>query len=109
MEHPKLDKLNTSDLAAIMKRESLASDKETARKMIDGVFGAVRMALFEAAQKEEAVELRILNFGTFAIKTSPGCVRRDPRTGEKIQVPPRKRMNFRPCTEIKATLKGGFE
>lgn len=109
MEHAKIDKLNTSDLAAIMKRESLASDKEAAKRMIENVFGAVRLILFEAAQKEEAVELRILNFGTFAIKTSPGCTRRDPRTGEKIQVPPRRRMNFRPCTEIKAILKGGFE
>lgn len=108
MKEQKQHKLKTSDLAASLTAAGLATDKQAAMKMIGAVFGTLKSILFTELEKHGSAEVSILNFGSFAIKTSPGCTRKHPKTGERFQMPPWKRMNFRPCTEIKKSLKKRF-
>ena len=45
------------------------------------------------------VEIR--GFGSFSIRTRPARLGRNPRTGEKVQVPERATLYFRPGTELR--------
>jgi integration host factor subunit beta len=45
------------------------------------------------------VEIR--GFGTFSVRTRPPRLGRDPRTGEKVHVPEKSVLNFRPGTELR--------
>lgn len=45
------------------------------------------------------VELR--GFGSFSVRTRPARLGLNPRTGEKVQVPEKNVLNFRPGTELR--------
>jgi nucleoid DNA-binding protein len=46
-------------------------------------------------------EIRLGSFGTFEVKTRQGRTGRNPRTGEKLQIPPRAVVTFRPGLEVR--------
>ncbi len=51
-------------------------------------------AIVAALTKGETVELR--NFGIFKVKSRKGRTGRNPRTGEKVPVPPKRVVAFKP-------------
>jgi nucleoid DNA-binding protein len=60
--------------------------KEIVQGMLDSII--------QTLAREGKIELR--NFGVFKVKQRNGRVARNPRTGEKVDVPPRKVVTFKP-------------
>ena len=56
----------------------------------------------EALARGERVELR--GFGSFTVKEYAPRVGRNPRTGETVQVPAKRRPNFRSGIELRRRL-----
>ena len=69
--------------------------KKRASAIVNGIFDAMKEALLT----NERIELR--GFGSFSIRNYDARVGRNPRTGEKVQVPPRKSVHFKVGKELK--------
>lgn len=54
----------------------------------------------------EDQELRIRNFGTFKVKERAARTGRNPRTGETIQIPAKKVLQFKPAAKLASTVAG---
>ncbi|HAH06615.1 MAG TPA: hypothetical protein DCM05_08845 [Elusimicrobia bacterium] len=65
------------------------STKGEAARAVETTFETVREAL-KAGDK-----VVISNFGTFRVKTRQARVGRNPKTGDNVQVPPRKGVRFK--------------
>ncbi len=59
-------------------------------------------AIVESLAKGETVELR--NFGIFKVKSRKGRTGRNPRTGEKVPVPPKRVVTFKPGLLMKRDI-----
>ena len=57
----------------------------------------------EALKQGETVELR--NFGIFKVKSRKGRTGRNPRTGEKVPVPPKRVVAFKPGLVMKRDVR----
>ena len=74
-------------------KKSLASD------MVDSIFAAMRNSLING----DRIEIR--GFGVFQVKnTKPKPAARNPRTGEIIYVPARRKTHFKPGKLLKDAL-----
>ena len=60
-------------------------------------------AIVESLSKGETVELR--NFGIFKVKSRKGRTGRNPRTGEKVPVPPKRVVTFKPGLVMKKEIR----
>ena len=63
--------------------------------------------LKDALTRKEKVEIR--GFGSFKVKHYKPYVGRNPKTGEKVEVPPKRIPYFKPGKELKELLNGGPE
>ena len=73
--------------------------KNLASKMVDTVFEAMRISLIEGKR----IEIR--GVGVFQVKeTRPKPAARNPRTGQIIYVPARRKTHFRPGKLLKEEL-----
>jgi DNA-binding protein HU-beta len=91
--------MNNSDLADRVAAES-GVPKADARKLVDGVFGAI----VEAASKGEEVLLN--GFGKFKIKDAPAREGRNPSNGETIQIAASRKLTFSAAKAVKDKLNG---
>ena len=72
-------------------------------RVVDSVFTSLREILTEANPE---VRIEIRNFGVFEVKkTKPKPNARNPRTGEIIYVPARKKTHFKAGKYLKNVLK----
>jgi len=62
-------------------------------------------AMGDAFQEDNAVQ--VLNFGTFEAKKKMERVIVNPSTGQRMLVPPKLVLNFKPNQQWKDKLKGG--
>ena len=60
-------------------------------------------AIVESLARGETVELR--NFGIFKVKSRKGRTGRNPRTGEKVPVPPKRVVTFKPGLVMKRDIR----
>ncbi|WP_034160775.1 HU family DNA-binding protein [Sphingomonas sp. ERG5] len=74
--------------------------KADAKKLIDGVFGAIA----DAAAGGEEVSLN--GFGKFKVKESPAREGRNPATGATIQIAASKKLGFSAAKALKDKLNG---
>ena len=73
--------------------------KSMASKMVDSIFKAMRESLITG----DRIEIR--GFGVFQVKdTKPKPAARNPRTGEIIYVPARRKTHFKPGKLLKEAL-----
>ena len=89
----------------VAKRAALELNEKiyTAEKFVDAVFTVLRKILSEA-DPEERIEIR--DFGVFEVKsTKPKPKARNPRTGEIIYVPARRKTHFKAGKLLKDVLK----
>ncbi|MDF1591721.1 MAG: integration host factor subunit beta [Desulfobacterales bacterium] len=86
--------MNNSELVDILKSRMFLSAKE-ARIFCDTFFGAI----MESLGRGDRVEIR--GFGSFTVKEYKAYTGRNPKTGEKITVPPKKLPFFRVGKELK--------
>ena len=80
--------MNKNDLVAAV-ASSTGLSKADASKAVDGVFGAITDAL------NSGDEVRLVGFGTFSVAQRAASEGRNPRTGEKIQIPASKQPKFK--------------
>jgi len=75
----------------------------TTEKVVDGVFTSLRELM---ASQDDEVRIEIRDFGVFEVKrTKPKPKARNPRTGEIIYVPARKKTHFKAGKVLKEILK----
>ena len=78
-----------------------------AEKIVDGVFTALRQFMAEA---DPEVRIEIRDFGVFEVKkTKPKPKARNPKTGEIIYVPARRKTHFKAGKLLKEVLKQPLE
>jgi len=76
-------------------------------KLVDGVFTALRQFMSEA---DTEVRIEIRDFGVFEVKkTKPKPKARNPKTGEIIYVPARRKTHFKAGRLLKEVLKKPME
>ena len=84
---------------ALMVSQETGCKKNLASEMVDTVFEAMR----ESLMKAQRIEIR--GFGVFQVKeTRPKPAARNPRTGQVIYVPARRKTHFRPGKLLKEEL-----
>ena len=69
--------------------------KEIMQRLFDGII--------DTLEKEGRIELR--NFGIFEVKQRKSRKARNPRTGEKVMVPAKLAVRFKPGLEMEAKVK----
>jgi integration host factor subunit beta len=72
---------------------------ELPRKESETIVETVFDSIIEALQKGEKIEIR--GFGSFRTRERRGRVGRNPKTGEKVEVPAKKIPFFKPSKELK--------
>ena len=79
--------------------ESTGTQKNIAYEMVDCLFNAMRETLIEG----DRIEIR--GFGAFTVKdTKAKPAARNPKTGEMIYVPARRKTHFKPGRVLKEAL-----
>lgn len=87
------------DLAKYVARETGCRHSLAAR-MVDSIFSAMR----ESLMRGDRIEIR--GFGVFEVRnTRPKPAARNPRTGDIIQVPARRKTHFKPGKILKEELR----
>ncbi len=79
--------MNKNDLVAAVATGTGLS-KADATKAVDEVFDQITVAL------KKGDDVRLVGFGTFAVTSRAATQGRNPRTGEKIEIPASKRPKF---------------
>ena len=72
--------------------------KKQAQEIVDSVLDSIRDSL----KKKE--DVAISGFGTFRVKQTKARMGRNPKTGEAIQIPAKKKIAFRASKDLKAVL-----
>ena len=91
------DKFTRTGIQAILTAADMNTDK--ARKTTAGIIEAMTAALIT----EKVIELR--GFGSLELRERKAYKARNPKTGEPLIAPARRRVLFRPGQELKAALQ----
>ncbi|MBF0562750.1 MAG: HU family DNA-binding protein [Alphaproteobacteria bacterium] len=89
--------MNKNDLIASVASDSNLS-KADAAKAVDAVFDAITSAL------KSGDEVRLVGFGTFNVSERAAGEGRNPRTGEKINIPASKQPKFKAGKGLKDAI-----
>ena len=84
--------MNKDDVIRHLTRSML--DKKQAKSTVDKVFEIIKHGL-----KRDG-KVVISNFGTFHLKVARPVQRHNPKTGEKVQVPAKQKVRFKPSENI---------
>ena len=79
--------------------EEVARVAELTKKHSEVIVNTVFDSIIEALQKDEKIELR--GFGSFRIRQRRSRQGRNPKTGDKVDVPAKKIPYFKPSKELK--------
>ena len=90
--------LTKAQLAEIL-FEQLGLNKREAKDFIDAFFEII------SAQLADGQDVRISGFGSYEVQTKSTRPGRNPRTGEPVQIKPRRVATFRASTQLKQQLK----
>ena len=77
----------------------LGISQRQARQIVDFFFEQITNALHEGKV------IHLVGFGAFRYKTRPVRVGRNPRTGERVDVPAKRIIQFRPGRELKIQIR----
>jgi len=72
--------------------------KKEAGQIVDTILDSIKNSL----RKKE--DVAISGFGTFRVKQTKARTGRNPKTGETIQIPAKKKIAFRASKELKSVL-----
>jgi len=72
---------------------------ELPRKESESIVETIFDSIIESLQNGDKIEIR--GFGSFRTRQRRGRVGRNPKTGEKVEVPPKKIPFFKPSKELK--------
>lgn len=89
--------MNKNDLIAAVSNQTALSKADTT-KAVDGVIEAVTSSL------SDGTEVRLVGFGTFSVAHRKATTGRNPRTGEKIQIPASNQPKFKAGKALKEAV-----
>jgi len=89
--------MNKAELVAKIAEQT--ATKKQAADIIDTVLNSIRDSL----KKRE--DVAISGFGTFRVKQTKARMGRNPKTGETIQIPAKKKIAFRASKDLKSILQ----
>src|SRR5438105_11720864 len=79
--------------------EEVIRTTELPRKESEAVVETIFDSIIQALQTGEKIEIR--GFGSFRTRQRRGRIGRNPKTGAKVDVPPKKIPFFKPSKELK--------
>ena len=82
--------------------EMVANTADVPRKQADEVVQVILESIIAALHRNEKVELR--GFGSFRIRQRGERTGRNPKTGERVHVPPKKIPYFKPGKHLREEL-----
>ena len=88
--------MNKAELVEVVAKNTCT--KKEAQTAVESVLDAIRGSL----KKKEPVA--ISGFGTFKVKETKARQGRNPKTGETIQIPAKKKIAFKASKELKSLL-----
>ncbi|PPR76300.1 MAG: DNA-binding protein HRm [Alphaproteobacteria bacterium MarineAlpha3_Bin4] len=89
--------MNKNDLVAAVASRSGLSKADTA-KAVDGVIDSITSSL------SGGTEVRLVGFGTFSVSRRAATTGRNPRTGERIQIPASNQPKFKAGKALKSAV-----
>ena len=89
--------MNKNELIDAVAKSSGLSKADTA-KAVDGVFDEITNSL------KRGDEVRLVGFGTFSVATRAASEGRNPRTGERINIPETKQPKFKAGKGLKDSV-----
>jgi integration host factor subunit beta len=89
--------MTKADLVEEVSR-AIESTRKDAESIVETVFGSVIKSL----QTDDKIEVR--GFGSFRTRRRRGRVGRNPKTGAKVDVPPKRIPFFKPSKELKELI-----
>jgi integration host factor subunit beta len=90
--------MTKSEMIEKIAEEYPSLSKKDIEFIVNGVFSSIKETLKSGGK----VEIR--GFGSFKVREKAAKVGRNPKTGEKVNVPPKKVPYFKPGKEIKEQL-----
>jgi nucleoid DNA-binding protein len=72
--------------------------KKEAQEIVDTIWDTIKGSL----KKQE--DVAISGFGTFKVKQTKARMGRNPKTGETIQIPAKKKISFKVSKELKSLI-----
>jgi len=94
-----MTKQSTSTLTKADLIEEVLNVTELPRKESETIVETIFESIIGALQKGEKIEIR--GFGSFRTRERRGRVGRNPKTGEKVEVPAKKIPYFKPSKDLK--------
>jgi integration host factor subunit beta len=79
--------------------EEVLRISELPRKESETIVETIFESIIDALQKGDKIEIR--GFGSFRTRQRRGRIGRNPKTGEKVEVPAKKIPFFKPSKELK--------
>ncbi len=89
--------MNKNDLVAAV-AEGSGLSKADAGRAVDSVFQSITSAL------KRGTDVRLVGFGTFSVVNRAASEGRNPRTGEKIQIPASRQPKFKAGKGLKQSV-----
>ena len=89
--------MNKNDLVAAV-ADAASLSKADAAKAVDGVFESITSSL------KGGSEVRLVGFGTFSVANRKASEGRNPRTGERIQIPASHQPKFKAGKALKGAV-----
>lgn len=90
--------MTKSEMIEKIAQEYPSLSKKDIEIIVNGVFSSIKETLKNGGK----VEIR--GFGSFKVREKSAKIGRNPKTGEKVNVPPKKVPYFKPGKEIKEQL-----
>jgi integration host factor subunit beta len=90
--------MTKSEMIEKIAQEYPSLSKKDIEIIVNGVFSSIKETLKNGGK----VEIR--GFGSFKVREKSAKIGRNPKTGEKVSVPPKKVPYFKPGKEIKEQL-----
>ena len=84
--------------------EQVADTTELTKKHAELIVNTVFESIVHSLQNGEKIELR--GFGSFRIRQRGARIGRNPKTGARVDVPPKKIPYFKPGKDLKKLLNG---
>jgi integration host factor subunit beta len=110
LEHPELDE-ETEAKAGVMTKAELVDEVahvvQLTKKQAETIVNIVFDSIVESLRAGQKIELR--GFGSFRLRSRKSRTGRNPKTGEKVEVPSKKIPYFKPGKELKELINKVLE
>jgi integration host factor subunit beta len=87
--------------------EEVARVSELTKKHSETIVNTVFDSIIQALQRDDKIELR--GFGSFRIRQRRSRQGRNPKTGDKVDVPAKRIPYFKPGKELKELINAALE